>query len=159
AWRLALLPHRPAVPRYAGPPAGEFPARRDARRPSGERQQRRALAEGAGRPVEPRGIRVPAADRAGQPGRGAGAVAALCAQFQKIPRMAQRAGARERTLGDEVLQVACRGRARGLGEADVVLGTQAPGEAIEAFAKQARHDLVLALVQRGAEFLVEPRLA
>ena len=73
--RLALLPHRQAVPRRQGPAPGELHARGDLRRPPGERQQRRALAQGHGRPVQPRGVLVPAADRAGQPHGGPGSVA------------------------------------------------------------------------------------
>ena len=66
----ALLPDRQAVPRFPGPPARELHAGRDVRRPPGERRQRRALAQGADRPAEPRRVRVPAADRAGEPGSG-----------------------------------------------------------------------------------------
>ena len=49
ARRLALLPHRQAAARRAGPPARELHARRDLRRQPGQRQQRRALGQGAGR--------------------------------------------------------------------------------------------------------------
>ena len=41
-----------------GPPARELHARRDVRRQPGERQQRRALAEGARRSAQPRGVRA-----------------------------------------------------------------------------------------------------
>jgi hypothetical protein len=53
-----------------GPQARELHARRDLRRQRRERPERRALGEGARRPVEPRRLRLPAADRAGEPGRG-----------------------------------------------------------------------------------------
>ena len=41
---------------------------------AGERQQRRALAEGHRQPAQPRGVLLPAADRPGQPHGGSGAV-------------------------------------------------------------------------------------
>ena len=58
---------RQAVPRLPGPPARELHARRDVRQQRAERQQRRAVGEGArGRP-QPRRLRLPAADRAREP--------------------------------------------------------------------------------------------
>jgi hypothetical protein len=58
---------RQAVARLPGPPARELHSRRDVRRQRGERQQRRALVEGARGCAQPRGVRVPAADRSGEP--------------------------------------------------------------------------------------------
>ena len=49
--------------------ARELHPRRDLRRQRAQRPERRALGEGARRPEEPRRVRVPAADRAREPGR------------------------------------------------------------------------------------------
>ena len=75
ARRLALLPDRQAVSRRPRPPARELHARRDVRRQPGERQQRRAVAEGGRLAAQPRGVHLSAADRAGESDAGAGASA------------------------------------------------------------------------------------
>ena len=59
----------------SGRRARELHARRDVRRQRGQRPQRRAVGQGARRPEEPRRVRVPAADRAGEPRRRSRSVA------------------------------------------------------------------------------------
>jgi hypothetical protein len=77
--RFALVHGRQAAPGRAGEGRRELHACRDFRRPHVLRaprvgHERRALGEGPRRPTEPRRLRVPAADRPGQPGGGSGAV-------------------------------------------------------------------------------------
>jgi hypothetical protein len=72
--------------------------------------------------------------------------------------MPELAGPRECPLGDQILQVACRGRARGLGDADIVLGTQAAFESVEALAEHAGDDLLLARIELVAQPFMEFRL-
>src|SRR5215467_9862829 len=83
---------------------------------------------------------------------------ATIAEIEEIPRVPQLAGARESSLVYEVLQIACRRRARGLCDADIVLGAQATLEAIDALLEHAGDRFRLALIQLATHTLVELRL-
>ena len=71
--------------------------------------------------------------------------------------MPQLSGFGERALFDEILQVACGGRAGGLRDADIVVCAQAALESIDVFPKHAGQHFLLTLVQLSAQLLVQLR--
>src|SRR4029077_7294848 len=69
--------------------------------------------------------------------------------------MTKLARLRERAHREKVLQVSCRGSARGFGDADVIFRAEAALEAIDSFPEHTGNDFLLALVQFAAQLLVK----
>src|SRR5262249_47391415 len=84
------LPHRQAPVRRPGPPARELHPPRDLRRQRRQRDQRRELGEGARGSAQPGGLRLPAADRSGQPRRGSCALTGSPSLGSRYPRIGAR---------------------------------------------------------------------